>query len=80
MGQPFLLGLKSTVDRNPYQVIGEAVIHAKAFLIDQRAHDKLRQVEPERLLGLSVGPVEPPDLRSKAAGFLPRDNEHHINE
>lgn len=80
MGQAFLLGLKSTVDRNPYQVIGEAVIHTKAFLIDQRAHDKLRQIEPKWLLGLSVGPVESPDLRGKAACFLPRDNKHHINK
>lgn len=80
MGQPFLLGLKSTVGSNPYQVIGEAVVHAKALLVDQRAHDKLGQVEPERLLGLSVGPVEPPDLRSKAAGFLAGDTEHHVTD
>lgn len=61
---------------DPYQVTGEAVVHAKTLLVDQRARRELCQVEPKRLLGPPVGPVESPDLGGEAAGFLPTNTTH----
>lgn len=70
------MSLESTVVRDPYQIIGEAVVHAKTLLIDQRAHHKLRQTEPKGLLGPPVCPVESPNLAGEAACFLPTNNKH----
>lgn len=78
-GQQQLQGATSlmcTVIKDPYQIIGEAVVHAKTLLIDQRAHNKLRQTEPKWLLSPPVGPIESPDLGGEAACFLPINNKH----